>query len=202
MVESAAILHQAGRRSLVILDEIGRGTATFDGLAIAWAVAEHLHDVNQCRAVFATHFHELTALVERREGCANVHVRAKEWKGDLVFLHQVRPGAADRSYGVQVAKLAGLPRPAVERARAVLAVLEAASGAARLTDMIVDEMPLFAASGGPERDAGDGGHAAGPSPAFLEAVRAELAAIDPDALSPREALEIVYDLKRRFAAGG
>ncbi len=115
--------HPASSRRLsasVVLDEIGRGTATFDGLAIAWAAAEHLHDVNKCRAVFATHYHELTRLAEKMRPVANAHLRAKEWKGDLVFLHEVAPGPADRSYGIQVAKLAGLPKSAVDRARAVL----------------------------------------------------------------------------------
>ena len=115
MVETAAILNQAGPRSLVILDEIGRGTATFDGLSIAWATVEHLHDVNQCRALFATHFHELTALAARLDRLHNATVRVKEWQGDVVFLHEVVPGSADRSYGIQVAKLAGLP---AERDRA------------------------------------------------------------------------------------
>ncbi len=142
MVETAAILNQAGARALVVLDEIGRGTATFDGLAIAWAVAEHLHEANKCRAVFATHYHELTRLADKLEGGANAHLRAKEWKGDLVFLHEVAPGAADRSYGIQVAKLAGLPKSAVERARAVLQRLEATGGATRME--IADELPLFA----------------------------------------------------------
>jgi DNA mismatch repair protein MutS len=179
MVEAAAILHQAGPRALVVLDEIGRGTATFDGLAIAWAVAEHLHDANQCRAVFATHYHELTRLAERLEGGANAHLRAKEWKGDLVFLHEVAPGAADRSYGIQVAKLAGLPKRAVERARAVLARLEASGGSARAE--IVDELPLFAQVLAESR-----------SPSALENA---LADIDPDALTPKQALEALYRLK-------
>ena len=118
MVETAAILNQAGPRSLVILDEIGRGTATFDGLSIAWAAIEHLHEVNRCRALFATHYHELTALAERLPRLRNVTVKVKEWKGDVVFLHEIAPGAADRSYGIQVAKLAGLPASVVDRARA------------------------------------------------------------------------------------
>src|SRR5690606_12027542 len=114
MVETAAILNRAGPRSLVILDEIGRGTATFDGLSIAWAAIEHLHEVNQSRALFATHYHELTALAERLKRLVNVTVRVKEWKGDVVFLHEIAPGAADRSYGIQVARLAGLPKAVVE----------------------------------------------------------------------------------------
>jgi len=176
MVETAAILHQAGPKALVILDEIGRGTATFDGLAIAWAAAEHLHDVNGCRAVFATHYHELTVLPERLAAAANANLRAREWKGDLVFLHEVQPGPADRSYGVQVAKLAGVPKRVVERARAVLARLEA--GKASRIDP--ETLSLFEAA-----------------PAAIEpsAVEAALAALDPDALTPREALEALYRLK-------
>jgi len=178
MVETAAILHQAGRRALVVLDEIGRGTATFDGLAIAWAVAEHLHEANKCRAVFATHYHELTRLAEKLEAGANAHLRAKEWKGDLVFLHEVSPGPADRSYGIQVAKLAGLPKSAVERARAVLARLEANGGSTRVE--IADDLPLFAQV------------MAEHAPSALEAALAE---INPDGMSPREALEALYRLK-------
>ncbi|MGD9968492.1 MAG: DNA mismatch repair protein MutS [Hyphomonadaceae bacterium] len=178
MVETAAILNQAGARALVVLDEIGRGTATFDGLAIAWAVAEHLHEANRCRVVFATHYHELTRLAEKLDAGANAHLRAREWKGDLVFLHEVAPGAADRSYGIQVAKLAGLPKSAVERARAVLQRLEASGGSTRLE--IADELPLFAQV--IEQHA----------PSALEAA---LADIDPDQLSPKEALELLYKLK-------
>ena len=180
MVETAAILNQAGPRALVILDEIGRGTATFDGLAIAWATAEHLHDVNRCRAVFATHFHELTALAEKLAAGGNAHVRAKEWKGDLVFLHEVAAGAADRSYGVQVGKLAGLPKSVLERARAVLARLEASKTAKSLGDL-GEALPLFSSA---------------PEPAAPHALIAALAAIDPDSLTPREALEALYALKR------
>lgn len=178
MVETAAILNQAGPRTLVVLDEIGRGTATFDGLAIAWAVAEHLHEANRCRAVFATHYHELTRLADKLEAGANAHLRAKEWKGDLVFLHEVAPGAADRSYGIQVARLAGLPKSAVERARAVLARLEASGGSTRVE--IVDELPLFAQV---MEDT---------APSALEIA---LAGINPDSLSPKEALELLYKLK-------
>ncbi len=124
MVETAAILNQAGPRALVILDEIGRGTATYDGLSIAWAVLEHLHDVNRCRALFATHYHELTALAAKLPGLRNATVAVREWQGEVVFLHEVADGAADRSYGVQVARLAGLPAAVVERARVVLEALE------------------------------------------------------------------------------
>lgn len=178
MVETAAILNQAGSRALVVLDEIGRGTATFDGLAIAWAVAEHLHEGNKCRAVFATHYHELTRLADKLEAGANAHLRAKEWKGDLVFLHEVAPGAADRSYGIQVAKLAGLPKSAVERAKAVLQRLETSGGSTRME--IADELPLFAQV--MEEHA----------PSALEAA---LNDINPDHLSPKEALELLYKLK-------
>ena len=124
MVETAAILNQAGPRALVILDEIGRGTATFDGLSIAWAVVEHLHQVNRCRALFATHYHELTALTAKLPGLQCYTMRVKEWQGDVVFLHEVTPGAADRSYGIHVGKLAGLPKSVVKRASKVLETLE------------------------------------------------------------------------------
>jgi DNA mismatch repair protein MutS len=183
MVETAAILNQAGARALVVLDEIGRGTATFDGLAIAWSVAEHLHEINRCRAVFATHYHELTRLADKLDAGANAHLRAKEWKGDLVFLHEVAPGAADRSYGIQVAKLAGLPKSALERARAVLARLEASGGGVKVE--IADELPLFAQA---EAEA---------KPSALET---RLAEVDPDHLSPKQALELIYQLK--IAASG
>ncbi len=176
MVETAAILSQAGPRSLVVLDEIGRGTATFDGLAIAWAVAEHLHNISLCRTVFATHYHELTRLADRLEGGANAHLRAKEWKGDLIFLHEVAPGAADRSYGIQVAKLAGLPRSALERARTVLARLESGSGA--IPAELAEEMPLFRAA----------------VTKTLTPLEAALAAIDPNELTPKAALELTYRL--------
>ncbi len=178
MVETAAILTQATKRSLVILDEIGRGTATYDGLAIAWACAEALHDTNGCRALFATHYHELAKLEQRLAACCNLSMRAKEWKGELVFLHEAAEGAADRSYGVQVAKLAGVPAPVVARARQVLARLERdPNSPARL-----DDLPLFAASKPPE-------------PAEPSRLESAMAAIEPDALTPREALEAVYRLK-------
>ena len=188
MVETAAILNRAGPRALVILDEIGRGTATYDGLAIAWAVAEHLHEVNRCRALFATHYHELTALADRLGACANVSLRAREWKEQLVFLHEVQPGPADRSYGVQVARLAGLPARAVERARAVLEALESGAGPARPGSL--DDLPLFAALAPTTARTGP---AAPPPPGPLEVA---LADIDPDSLSPREALDVIYALKR------
>jgi DNA mismatch repair protein MutS len=183
MIETAAILNQASEASLVILDEVGRGTSTWDGLAIAWATAEHLHETNRCRALFATHYQQLTTLSDSLSHCANVSLRAQEWGGDLVFLHDVKPGPADRSYGVQVARLAGLPPAAVRRAQAVLKRLEAEdagrSGAGSL--------PLFATleAAPPPAD---------PAPAG-SAVEALLAGIDPDALTPREALDLVYRLR-------
>ncbi|HEX8233479.1 MAG TPA: DNA mismatch repair protein MutS [Caulobacteraceae bacterium] len=180
MVETAAILTQATPRSLVILDEIGRGTATYDGLAIAWACAEALHDANRCRALFATHYHELARLEGRLAHVCNLSLRAKEWNGDLVFLHEARPGPADRSYGVQVAKLAGVPPPVVARAREVLQRLEAdPSSPARL-----DDLPLFALPLATKPGVGE------PS-----AAERELIALDLDGMSPREALDVLYRLK-------
>ena len=181
MVETAAILTQATPRSFVILDEIGRGTATYDGLAIAWACAEALHDVNRCRALFATHYHELAQLETRLAHVCNLSLRAKEWNGDLVFLHEARPGPADRSYGVQVAKLAGIPAAVVARARQVLQRLESeAASPARL-----DDLPLFAA-------VAETAPATRVAPSPLEA---ELAALDVDGMSAREALATLYRLK-------
>ncbi|HEY4404877.1 MAG TPA: DNA mismatch repair protein MutS [Xanthobacteraceae bacterium] len=190
MVETAAILNQAGARSLVILDEIGRGTATFDGLSIAWATIEHLHETNRCRALFATHFHELTALAAKLPRLFNATVRVKEWEGEVVFLHEVVPGAADRSYGIQVAKLAGLPAAVIERAKLVLAKLEAVDRAAPRG---FEDLPLFAAAPRP---------AAVPAPdAALAAVIAALSALHPDEMSPRDALEALYALKEKAGKG-
>jgi DNA mismatch repair protein MutS len=186
MVETAAILNQASERSLVILDEIGRGTATFDGLSIAWAAIEHLHEANRCRTLFATHYHELTALSAKLPRMFNATVRVKEWQGDVVFLHEVLPGSADRSYGIQVAKLAGLPPPVIARAKAVLAKLEA-QDRGQTARALADDLPLFAV---PSRAAAE---AAPPSEAerLAEAVKA----LHPDEMSPREALEALYRLK-------
>jgi DNA mismatch repair protein MutS len=189
MVETAAILNQAGERALVILDEIGRGTATFDGLSIAWATIEHLHEVNRCRALFATHFHEMTALAAKLPRLYNAAMRVKEWQGEVVFLHEVVAGAADRSYGIQVAKLAGLPPRVIERARLVLAELEAQDRAAPARRLI-DDLPLFAAARptpAPKRD-----------PALDELIAA-FAALDPDEMSPREALDALFRLKVQLA---
>jgi DNA mismatch repair protein MutS len=191
MLETAAILNQAGGRALVILDEIGRGTATFDGLSIAWATMEHLHEVNRSRALFATHFHELTALAAKLNRLHNATVRVKEWQGDVVFLHEVVPGAADRSYGIQVAKLAGLPPRVIERAKVVLAKLEREDRGSPLHGF--DDLPLFqtATFGTPA-----------PQPSPLEALVAALAAINPDEMSPREAMETLYALKVRLRESG
>jgi DNA mismatch repair protein MutS len=186
MVETAAILNQAGPRALVILDEIGRGTATFDGLSIAWSAIEHLHEVNRCRALFATHFHELTALAEKWPRISNATVRVTEWNGDVVFLHEVVPGAADRSYGIQVAKLAGLPPAVVERARLLLAELEK-SESQKPVSAIVDDLPLFSALIRQATPA---------QPARPDPMREALAGIDPDELTPKQALEALYALKK------
>jgi DNA mismatch repair protein MutS len=193
MVETAAILNQATQRSLVILDEIGRGTATFDGLSIAWATIEHLHETNRCRTLFATHFHELTALGAKLGRLANVTVWVKEWQGDVVFLHEVAAGAADRSYGIAVAKLAGLPAAVIERAKLILAELEAEDRTSHARRMI-DDLPLFAAAARPS---------AGPT-GLDEAgnlVIAALAALNPDEMSPRQAIEALYALKAKAAEG-
>ena len=183
MVETAAILNQAGPRSLVILDEIGRGTATFDGLSIAWAAVEHLHDVNRSRALFATHYHELTVLSEKLARLANATMRVKEWQGDVVFLHEVGPGAADRSYGIQVAKLAGLPPAVIARARSVLAALEK-GGNHQARAKLIDDLPLFSATPAPK-----------PASAEPSAVEAELKNLNPDELTPKAALELLYKLR-------
>ena len=189
MVETAAILNQAGSRSLVILDEIGRGTATFDGLSIAWATIEHLHERNRCRALFATHFHELTALATRLPRLFNATMRVREWQGDVVFLHEVVPGAADRSYGIQVAKLAGIPPQVIERAKAVLAKLEAED---RASPGVLEGLPLFAAAPKtPQIPAGE---------ATRDSIMTALAELHPDEMSPREALEALYALKTKAAA--
>ena len=185
MVETAAILNQADDRALVILDEIGRGTATYDGLSIAWATLEHLHDVNKCRALFATHYHELSALSAKLDAVDNATVAVKEWEGDVIFLHEVRKGAADRSYGVQVAKLAGLPEAVVERARIVLDALEKGEreGGARKTTLI-DDLPLFSAT-----------PALPPAVVKPSVLEDRMAEIHPDELSPRDALNLIYELK-------
>ena len=185
MVETATILNQAAERSLVILDEIGRGTSTFDGLSIAWAAIEYLHEVNHCRAIFATHFHEMTALTEKLDRLHNVTMKVKEWNGDVVFLHEVGNGAADRSYGVQVAKLAGLPAAVLSRAKDVLHQLEKGEVAGKATKLI-DDLPLFSVALAREAE----------NSHQTSKIEEALKAINPDELSPREALEELYRLKQ------
>ena len=181
MVETAAILNQADAHALIILDEIGRGTATYDGLSIAWATLEHLHNVNKSRALFATHYHEMTALAGKLQGVQNATVSVKEWEGEVIFLHEVKRGAADRSYGVQVARLAGLPDPVIARAREILAALE--QGSATSPKAIIDDLPLFAASPQPLEQ-----------PKTNPAIE-KLARVLPDELTPKQALELIYELK-------
>ena len=187
MVETATILHQATDRSLVILDEIGRGTATFDGLSIAWATLEYLHDMANCRGLFATHYHELTALGDTLGHLSCHSMKVREWKDSVVFLHEVGPGTADRSYGIHVAKIAGLPPAVIARAEAVLQGLEKGKvGHAKPAD-IARDLPLFSAT------VAQAAAPAAPHPA-VEA----LAAVNPDALSPREALDVLYALKEQL----
>ena len=183
MVETAAILARASERSFVILDEIGRGTSTYDGLALAWAVAEAIHENNRCRCLFATHYHELARLAESCDALSLHHVRAREWQGDLVFLHEVIPGAADRSYGIHVGRLAGLPGPVLVRAEEVLRTLEQGEEGGAIT-RLADDLPLFQAA-----------PATPPAAAGRSAMEAALGDINPDALTPQEALELLYRLK-------
>lgn len=187
MVETAAILNQAGPKSLVILDEIGRGTATYDGLSIAWAAVEHLHDINQSRALFATHYHELTALKETLDSVSLRSMKVREWKGEVVFLHEVAAGAADRSYGIQVAKLAGLPPAVVGRARQVLDNLENTDKNGGGPERLVHDLPLFQSS--PQA------YSSTPEMVRESAVEARLAGVNLDELSPRAALDLLYELK-------
>jgi DNA mismatch repair protein MutS len=192
MVETAAILHQATERSLVILDEIGRGTATFDGLSIAWATLEHLHEVNKCRGLFATHFHELTALAARLPRQVNATVRVKEWENEVIFLHEVARGTADRSYGIQVARLAGLPHAVIERARVVLAELESESRSKPLQGF--DDLPLFQNIKAPRA-------ATSENESKPDALGEALDAMHPDEMSPKEAMEALYKLKNILRDG-
>ena len=190
MVETAAILNQAGERSLVILDEIGRGTATFDGLSIAWAAVEHLHEVNRCRSLFATHFHELTQLSEKLPRLSNATMRVKEWQGDVVFLHEVGPGAADRSYGIQVARLAGLPASVVARAREVLSLLEDADRK-NPASQLIEDLPLFQVAVRREE-------AAQPATVASSNIEEKLRSLDLDDMTPRQALDALYALKQEL----
>jgi DNA mismatch repair protein MutS len=201
MVETAGILNQASPRSLVILDEIGRGTATFDGLSIAWAVVEYLHEVSQCRTLFATHYHELTALAGRLPHIASVTMEVREWKDAIVFVHKVRPGGADRSYGIQVAKLAGLPGAVTKRAAEVLKLLEKGNAKSPDAAALLEELPLFAAAIPTRRSWGDGQDEWQP-PALLSPVDEALAVLNPDELTPKEALEALYRLKELGAKPG
>ena len=183
MVETAAILNQADDRALVILDEIGRGTATYDGLSIAWATLEHLHDVNRCRALFATHYHEMSQLSAKLDGVDNATVTVKEWDDEIVFLHEVKKGTADRSYGVQVARLAGLPKIVVDRAAVVLEALEKGEREGR-QKAIIDDLPLFNLT---------------PAPASKRTkpskVEDTLRHVMPDELTPKNALALIYQLR-------
>jgi DNA mismatch repair protein MutS len=189
MVETAAILNQATEHSLVILDEIGRGTSTFDGLSIAWATVEHLHESNHCRALFATHYHELTTLAARLDGLHNATVKVREWKGDVIFLHEVTGGVADRSYGIQVAKLAGLPHAVTERAATILSQLEKSEQAFKRKTLI-DDLPLFSALQVPPATA---------SQPKRDEVHDMLATVRPDELTPRDALAFLYAMKAKAA---
>ena len=183
MVETAAILNQASENALVILDEIGRGTATYDGLSIAWATLENLHNINNCRALFATHYHELTGLTKNLKGLMNATVSVREWEGDIIFLHEVKKGAADRSYGVQVARLAGIPETVINRAKEVLEKLEHADQGGK-TSALIDELPLFNSK--PNSFI---------KPKHLSLVEKELKDIHPDELTPKDALNLIYKLK-------
>ena len=187
MVETAAILAQATERSFIILDEVGRGTSTYDGLAIAWAVVEAVHEANRCRCLFATHYHELTRLAEKLSALSLHHVRAREYRGDLVLLHELGSGPADRSYGLAVARLAGLPPKVVARAKAVLDKLEAGRDATGGLAAGLDDLPLFAATKVEEE---------------RDPLRDALSALDVDGLSPREALDQLYLLRQLMRAAG
>jgi DNA mismatch repair protein MutS len=191
MQETAHILHHATNRSLILLDEIGRGTATFDGLSLAWAVAEHIVTAPKFgpKTIFATHYHELTDLASELPGVANYHVSAKEWKDDIIFLRKVVPGGSDRSYGIQVARLAGLPRAVIGRAQVILANLERTE---------------FDSEGHPRLSTGEGAPSTNPErqlPLFAEAegrIAAELKKLDPDQMTPLEALQALVELKKNL----
>ncbi|MGH6866820.1 MAG: MutS-related protein, partial [Methyloceanibacter sp.] len=188
MVETASILNQATERSFVVLDEIGRGTATFDGLSIAWAALEYLHEVNRSRVVFATHYHELTALADKLAAAANATLEVKEWRDSIVFLYRVIQGAADRSYGIHVAKLAGLPAPVLARAGEVLHALEKADGRPK-PSALADDLPLFSAAKAAE-------------PKQASRLEEEIWALNPDAMTPKQALEALYRLKALLERDG
>lgn len=178
MIETAAILNTASENSLLVLDEIGRGTSTYDGISIAWSVAEHIHDTVRARTLFATHYHELTDLGEKLEHAKNVNVAVRDWQDTIVFLYRVIDGGADHSYGIQVAKLAGLPPAVLKRAREILQSLESGGGTTS-PDSVPMQMYLFAP----------------PSAHEPSQVEKELEQVDPDALTPREAQTLLYHLK-------
>ena len=186
MVETAAILNRSGERALVILDEIGRGTATYDGLSLAWAVVEYLHEVNKCRALFATHYHELGALTKKLEALTAHAMKVREWEGDIVFLHEVVEGSADRSYGIHVARLAGVPQAVISRAEEVLKSLITENNSIKAS--AIDELPLFT-------DTPSSSASVQQNPQKLSPALELLETIMPDTLTPREALEILYQLK-------
>jgi len=201
MVETAAILNQATARSLVILDEIGRGTATYDGLSIAWSVAEHLHNVSKCRGLFATHYHEMTALCEKLPQLACYTMKVKDWKGQLVFLHEVAAGTADRSYGLHVARLAGLPDSVIARAKEILHILEQDTSASASARLMSDGLPLFAAAHKASNvilnEVKDPASTEILRSAQDDEIREQLRALDPDSMTPKEALEALYKLKEK-----
>ena len=179
MSETSSILHAATDRSLVLLDEIGRGTSTFDGVAIAWAVTEYLHDQAGCKTVFATHYHELTQLTETLQHARNFNVAVREVGDEIVFLHRLEPGGSDRSYGVHVARLAGLPHAVVTRAWEVLSLLESGHHVAGVTPPTppdATQLGLFSTTEHP--------------------VLQELRQLDANAMTPLEALGRIADLKR------
>jgi DNA mismatch repair protein MutS len=205
MVETAAILNQATQRSLVILDEIGRGTSTYDGVSLAWACVEHLHHVNRCRGLFATHYHELTALAHNLERVHNVHVAVKEWRDEVIFLHKIAKGAADRSYGIQVAKLAGVPQRVLKRAKDILQSLESRRDEGQLIasapdpSLLVKDLPLFALSSTAQKQNDKSDHRKDKfDNDILVQLHKQLDALDTDALTPKQALDMLYSFKSKI----
>jgi len=196
MVETAAILNQAGPQALVILDEIGRGTATFDGLSIAWAVIEYLHDRNNCRALFATHYHELTALNARLNDLSCHSMRVREWQGEVVFLHEIASGSADRSYGIHVARLAGLPPEVVSYAQQILSTLEKGEQSSTVSQL-AEDLPLFATAAHNQSV-----KSAAPGPPGPSVTDIALDEINVDDMTPREALDVLYKLKEKRLKDG
>jgi DNA mismatch repair protein MutS len=202
MVETANILNHATPKSLLILDEVGRGTSTYDGVSIAWAVVEYLAQKINARTLFATHYHELTRLAAAFPGVRNFNIAVREWNDQVLFLHKIVEGGADKSYGIQVARLAGVPRPVVERAKKILTSLESGTGL-RASKGTPETMPLAGESqvlessenNSPEKSLaqlsffGQGG---------AHPVLEELKSIDPDDLSPREALNLLVEWKKKL----